>query len=234
MFDRPPPPFSLSWRRHWPLSWIQDEGAHKRAAWHRLRCRELWLKCLALSWGPKAEAAQLRANPAALASISSSLSARILIMPVPSMCCAKHADNPLIHKPTHCHAISGTVDGGGGEKKNAISLLLVSVSLSFLFLDMTYFCFPHTQHFLPTFPFSVNFFFLSYSLHSPPLLYRGHCATCECYWFGRLAGVWPGVAHLLPGGLLSVPSQLSLRCVYCVCSESMHGIDFSDIFIFSP
>lgn len=157
----PPPqsPFSLSWRRHWPPSWIQDEGAHKRAAWHRRRCRELWLKCLALSWGPKAKAAQLRANPAALASISSSLPARILIMPVPSTCCAKHADNPLIHKPTHCHAISGTVDGGGGGKMNSISLLLVSLSLSFLFLDMASFCFPHTQHFLPTFLFSVNFSF---------------------------------------------------------------------------
>lgn len=113
----PLPSFSLSRRRHWPLSWIQDEGAHKRAAWHRLRCRELWLKCLALSWGPKAEAAWLRANPAALASISSSPSARILIMSVPSVRCAKHADNPLIHKPTHCHAISGTVDGGGGGRK---------------------------------------------------------------------------------------------------------------------
>lgn len=37
-------------------------------------------------------------------------------MPVPTMCCAKHADNPLIHKPTHCHAISDAVDGGGREK----------------------------------------------------------------------------------------------------------------------
>lgn len=64
-----------------------------------------------------AKAVQLRANPTALASISSSLSARILIMPVPSMCCAKHADNPLIHKPTQCHAISSTVDGGGGKNE---------------------------------------------------------------------------------------------------------------------
>lgn len=42
---------------------------------------------------------------------------------------------------------------------NSISLLLVSLSLSFLFLDMASFCFPHTQHFLPTFLFSVNFSF---------------------------------------------------------------------------
>lgn len=218
------PPLSLNWRRHWPLSWIQDEGAHKRAAWHRLRWRELWLKCLALSWGPKAEAAQLRANPAALASISSSLSARILIMPVPSMCCAKHADNPLIHKPTHCHAISGTVDGGGGGK-NGCHFTATCLSKSvFPFPGYDIFLFSPYTTFPPYFSLLCELFFLSYSLRSPPFLYRGHRATCECYWFGRLAGVWPGVAHLLPGGLLSVPSQLALRCVYvwvCVLKVCM-------------
>lgn len=73
----------------------------------------------------------------------------------------------------------------------------------------------------------VNFFF-SFSLNSlhPTLpLHRGHCAACECYWFGRLQGVWPGLTHLLPGRFLSVPAQLTLRCVRvhvfciwgCVC-----------------
>lgn len=80
-------------------------------------------------------------------------------MPVPSMCCAKHADNPLIHKPTHCHAISGTVDGGGGGEMDAISLQLVSLHLSFFFLDMTYFCFLFSSYTTPPPPFSVNFSF---------------------------------------------------------------------------
>lgn len=110
-----------------------------------------------------------------------------------------------------------------GKKMNAISLILGSPSLPFPF--------PECDIFLisPTFLLSVNF--LS-APHSPRLLYRGHCATCECYWFGRLAGVWPGVTHLLPGGLLSVPSQLTLRCVY-VCFESVHRMDFSDRLILS-
>lgn len=219
------PPFFLSWRRHWPLSWIQDEGAHKRAAWHRLRCRELWLKCLALSWGPKAEAAQLRANPAALASISSSLSARILITPVPSTCCAKHADNPLIHKPTHCHAISATVDGGGGEKMNAISLLLVSLSLSFLFQDMTYFCFPILNMFSPL--SSSLWTFLSALL--PPL----PSSSLQ----GPLCYLWMPLIWTPRGSLARRPSSTPWRaplssvltraqvCV-CVCWESIHGIHF--------
>lgn len=138
------------------------------------------------------------------------------------MGCAKHADNPLIHKPTHCYAIIWAVNGGGEKisSLNAISVCSLSlyVCLSSL-LDFTYF--PHNSgsHFIFFFllfytPWVVNF--ISVSLPSPlPLLHRGHCAACECDWFGRLAGVWPGLTHLLPGGLLSVPSQLTLRCV-CV------------------
>lgn len=112
---------------------------------------------------------------------SSSQSARISIMPVPSVCSAKHADNPLIHKPTHCHAISGTVDGGGGEK--------IEFHFSATFLSKSVFPFPGYDIFLfspystfsPHLPLLCELFFLSYSLHSPPLLCRGHCATRECY-----------------------------------------------------
>lgn len=87
---------------------------------------------------------------------------------------AKQADNPLIHKPTHCHAISRAVDGGGKEisSLNAISVGLCSLSLSVCLsslLDFTYF--PHKS--VPQFVFFpllsptpwVVTFFLSYSHH---------------------------------------------------------------------
>lgn len=220
------PPFSLSWRRHWPLSWIQDEGAHKRAAWHRLRCRELWLKCLALSWGPKAEAAQLRANPAALASISSSLSARILITPVPSTCCAKHADNPLIHKPTHCHAISATVDGGGGEKNECHFTAACLSKFVFPFPGYDIFLFSHTQHVLPTFLFSVNF---SFCLTPPtPLLFSTGATVLLVNATDLDASREFGQASLIYSLEGSSQFRLNSRsgvCV-CVCWESIHGIHF--------
>ena len=65
------PLLSLSLSRRWPLfqSRTQCEGACGWAAWTGLRFRGLWLKCLALSWGPQAWAL-FRASPAALASIS--------------------------------------------------------------------------------------------------------------------------------------------------------------------
>lgn len=79
--------------------------------------------------------AALRANPAALASLSSPLPARVLIKSVPSMGCAKQADNPLIHKPTHCHAISRVVDGGGEDTSSvfAISVCLCCSSIPAFF-----------------------------------------------------------------------------------------------------
>lgn len=75
-------------------------------------------------------------------------------MPVPTMCCAKHADNPLIHKPTHCHGISDAMDGGGREKMNAISLLLGSPSLPFPECDVC--LFSHYSNIFPHFP-PLNF-----------------------------------------------------------------------------
>lgn len=88
--------------------------------------------------------AELTASPAALASLSSPLPARVLIKSVPSMGCAKQADNPLIHKPPHCHAISRVVDGGGEDISSvyAISVCCSSIpAYRSFFLDFP--SFPH-------------------------------------------------------------------------------------------
>ncbi len=117
--------------------------------------------------------AELRASPAALACLSSPCLPGVLIRSVPSMGCAKQADNPLIHKPTHCHAIGWAVDGGGEEISSliAISVCLCSFSLYVCFsslLDFTYF--PHNSvsefiffSFLSPTPWVLTFR-LSYSL----------------------------------------------------------------------
>lgn len=68
---------------------------------------------------------------------------------------AKQADNPLIHKPTRCHAISRVVDGGGEEisSMNAISVHLQLVSL-WLPLSFTYFSHGSVSQFSLSFLFS--------------------------------------------------------------------------------
>lgn len=72
--------------------------------------------------------------------------------------------------------------GVEGKKMNAISLLLVSQSLPFLFLDMTHFYFPYALTFPPHFPHFCELSFCPpHPPPPPPLLYRGHCASCECY-----------------------------------------------------
>lgn len=39
---------------------------------------------------------------------------------------------------------------------------------------------------------------------------RRYCAVSQCHRPGSLPGVWPGVNHLLPGGVLTVPDQRPL------------------------
>lgn len=132
---------------------------------------------------------------------------------------------------------SDAVNGGGWrkgwwEKKElsechfrfrSVSVARLSMSLSPPYFTSHGFFPPYYCRSLLVFPFFLlvwvaNFFF-SFppsvnSLHPTLPLHRGDCAACECYWFGRLAGVWPGLTHLLPGRFLSVPPQLTLRCVH--------------------
>lgn len=125
------------------------------------------------------------------------------------MACAKQVDNPLIHKPTHCHAVSVAAEEGKWRRSLC--------SLSYLPNDSV-----SESSFLYLLPLCKLYLSLS--------LWRGDCAACECNWFGCLAGVWPGLTHLLPGGLLQIPSKLSLRFVstwasiwVCIYLPSMFG-----------
>lgn len=71
------------------------------------------------------------------------------------MGCAKHANNPLIHKLPHCYAIIWAVEGGSG-KMSSLSASVSHLSPSFLFLDI----------------FTYSLTLLNYSLH-PSLSFAG-------------------------------------------------------------
>lgn len=146
------------------------------------------------------------------------------------MGCAKHADNPLIHKPTHCYAIIWAVNGGGEKisSLNAISVCSLSlyVCLSSL-LDFTYF--PHNSgsHFI-FFPFFFTLhelwtLFLSHSLH-PSLSSTG--ATVLLVNATDLdASREFGQASLIYSLEGSSQFRLNSRSGVCVCSESILVIE---------
>ena len=116
---------------------------------------------------------------------------------------------------------------------NAISLLLVSLGLSFVFPDMTYFCFPHPHHFLLTFLFSLNFSFcltpsilLLFSTGATVLLVNATDLDASRE-FGQAS-----LIYSLEGSSQFRLNSRSGVCV-CVCSKRLHGVDFFLISLYS-